>query len=680
MAQVNFDYKGTKIEIQCNIEDSLEIIIQKFLSKCQNKSAENLIFFYNGEILNKSLIFKEVANDRDKERNVMNVLVNEKQEEGKINMKKSNNIICPQCKEISNISINDYRISLQECKNSHKIKDILFNEFEQTQFIDQSKIICDQCKKMKKSETFENTFYICYSCDKFLCPLCKNFHNKEHNLIIYEQKDFTCYKHYESYISYCKKCKKDICVLCLKEHNGHEMINYGDIIPDIKILEEELNKSKKIINDYKSCINEIILRLNKIEEILDNYYNLYNNIIKNFDIKKRNYNIITNINYMNNYNHDFMSVLSEITKNKNMKNKLNDIMLMYYKMTYKEENNNDELNKEKKEAIDNYRNKSKISFITEDEISKLFILNDGRILTYHKNKMGIYNINNNDVIVCDVSYLRKELSNSYHINIIQMDDDALIELIYNYDRYLLNVIKIKKHSLEQIQSIESSKNKYEKIIKISKEKICIRKNEFFKIFSYQNGNLIDIKKEFQLPIKNYFSIGGCCVINENEIAIVYINDGKIYGLNSFLMFYDLIKFKEIKTLKLGDGYGSKDVCFLNSNFIVANVWKCLIIIDIKNRTVIKEIKDDLYYTNLFQLNNNLICAFDDLTFNIYLFKNVNDYSKYQKNELINDDTKFCKFCLNQEFIVIKNEKKVIIHKNYNNFFNLKNLKTKNIIQ
>ena len=93
--------------------------------------------------------------------------------------------------------------------------------------------------------------------------------------------------------------------------------------------------------------------------------------------------------------------------------------------------------------------------------------------------MGIYNINNNDVIVCDVSYLRKELSNYYLINLIQKDDGALIELIYNYDRYLLNVIKIKKHSLEQIQSIKSSKNIYEKIIKIS---IVSVKMNFLKYF------------------------------------------------------------------------------------------------------------------------------------------------------------------------------------------------------
>ena len=216
MAQVNFDYKGTQTTIQCNIEDSMEMIIQKFLAKCTNKSVIDFYFIYNGEILDINQTFKKAANLRDKERNVMNVLVGEKQEEEKeaTSLKKSNYIICPQCNEIANISINDYRISFQECKNDHKIKNILFNEFERTQLIDESKIKCDECKKTKKSETFENTFFICYSCDKFLCPLCKNIHNKEHHLINYEQKDFTCRKHFESYNSYCKKMQKRyLCIM-----------------------------------------------------------------------------------------------------------------------------------------------------------------------------------------------------------------------------------------------------------------------------------------------------------------------------------------------------------------------------------------------------------------------------------------------------------------------------------
>ena len=87
---------------------------------------------------------------------------------------------------------------------------------------------------MNKSETFKNQFYICHSCNISLCPLCKSCHDKEHHIIDYDLKDFSCKEHNESYISFCNDCKKDLCVLCLKEHSGHKVINYGDIMPEIE--------------------------------------------------------------------------------------------------------------------------------------------------------------------------------------------------------------------------------------------------------------------------------------------------------------------------------------------------------------------------------------------------------------------------------------------------------------
>jgi len=665
MAIVNFNYKGIKTTVQCNIDDSFDKIIQKFSLKCTDISSDDLYFIYNGKMLDLNLSFLEAANEIDKERKVMDVLVNEKlDEENNVNskMKKSKYIICPQCKENINISIKDFTINLEDCKNGHKEKNIFFDEFEKTQFIDQSKIICDQCKKIKKSETFENRFFICYSCNKFLCPLCKNEHNKEHHLIDYEQKDFICNKHYESYTSYCNKCKNDICVLCLKEHNGHEIINYGDIIPDVNILEEDLNKLKKIINDYKKSMNEIIAKIKKVVDNLDNYYNIYNNMIKNFDIKKRNYNLIVNIIYMNKYNDDFMDALNEIARNKNMKKKLNDIFLMYCKMTYKEDSfDNDELNEEKKEVIENFRNKSTLSFMIEDDyINLLLALNDERILICSNKNICLYNLNNNDVIVNDICAELKYKP----IDIKQMDDNNLIELNNNQ----LRVIKINKYSLDEIQSVHLPKE-YKKIIKITKEKICISCDEYMILYEYNDNKLTEIK-EFQLPIKNYFSMDRCCPINEKEIAIIYILDGKIYGLNSFLIFYDIEKFKEIKTLKLGDGYGSKDICFINENYIVASVWNGLRIINIKDKKISKEIKTDLCYAKLFQLNINLVCCYDDFKLYVYYFKDKNDYNEYSKNELINDEIKLCKFSFNKKFVIIKKSKKVIIYKNYYDLFNI----------
>ncbi len=663
MAQVNFNYNGTRTTIQCNLEDSMEMIIHKFLTKFNQNLSIELYFLYDGKVLDNKLSFKEAANDTDKSRKIMNILVNEKQaEQNKISsMTKSKYIICPQCKENTFISIKDYLITLKNCKNGHEINNILFNEFEGTQMIDQSTIICEVCKTMKKSETYQNAFYFCCSCNKFLCPLCKNSHSKEHHFIDYNKKDFICNKHYESYISYCNKCKKDICVLCLKEHNGHEIINYGDIIPDVNILEQELNKLKKIIMDYKSYINAIILKFNKLIESLDDYYKIYNDIIKNFDIKQRNYNIIMNINNLYNYNDDFIQILGQIAKNENIKEALNDIMLMYYKIFMK--CNDYESLIEKSNAIDNLK-KTKKSFSSKDRIDQIYLLNDGRILTCKNNGPAcVYNLNN-DVVICDIS------SNELPFgNIIQMEDNNII----NFANNELKVIKIKKHSFEEIQTIKIFNSiEYKKILKISNEKICIYLYEFFKIYLYQNGKLVDIQKEFQVPLKNYFVNGEpfieYCVINQNEIASLYLKDGKIYGLNAFLIFYDMEKFKEIKTLQLGDGaYGSGEVCLLNENYIVAETTKSLVIINIKSRKVIKEIKTDFHGISLFQLSKNLICLCDRKQINLYLFENVNDYEIYNKIWQ-KVSIQVCKSNNKEKLVIVKDGCDVKIYENYLNYF------------
>ena len=78
MAQVIFEYNGANTIIQCNINDSMEIIIQKFIQKLNKNFPVELYFLYDGKILNKKLSFKEVANKEDIAKERMIILVNEK--------------------------------------------------------------------------------------------------------------------------------------------------------------------------------------------------------------------------------------------------------------------------------------------------------------------------------------------------------------------------------------------------------------------------------------------------------------------------------------------------------------------------------------------------------------------------------------------------------------------------
>ena len=618
MAKVEFYYNNTKTTIQCEQEDKIEIIIQKFLLKC-SKNKEDVFFLYVGSILDKQKTFKETANESDKSRNQMNVIVNDNEQIGKVSsLKRSKYVTCPQCNDNIYISINDYKIELRDCKNGHKINNILFNEFKKTQYIDISKIKCEQCKKINKSETFGNQFFICYSCNVLLCPLCKSSHNKEHYIIDYDQKYYTCKEHKESYISYCEDCKKDVCILCIKNHSGHILITYGDIMPDIDILETELDKLKKTITEYKKYINEIILKLNKLMENLDEYYLIYDNLIHNFDVKNRNYYVIKNINDMNNYNIYFMNIINTIINEKNIKSKLYNTILMSNKMTFKEEKNDNKIEDDDNKTIVKENQKSKIAFATDYKVLHIMELNDGRILTYQsysdnekeKYKVCIYNLKY-DIVTCDIC---SDTNYSDYTKIIQMDDDNLIKK----QKDSIQVFKINKYSLEEVQIINNDSNFFSNICKISNEKILLNYNyRQFIIYLYQNGKLIENKK-FHLDKESFLSVFDLCAINENEVVLNCSKYG-FFGINFYLTFYDLKNIKEIKALKIN----FKSHCFIREkDCLIISSDEKLILIDIINKRVIKEITlrneiYDIYKMSLEYSHSPYILVYDKFRFYLY---------------------------------------------------------------
>ena len=146
-------------------------------------------FLYSSNNLNNQLLFSQCANKEDLNRKKMNILVysNDDNIENK-SIIKSEEVICPICNEVSLIKIEDYKIKLYGCKNKHISNHILLDEYEDSQKINLSKIICGKCME-NRSNTFNNTFYRCNICKINLCPLCKKGHEKEHNVYDYDQKN-----------------------------------------------------------------------------------------------------------------------------------------------------------------------------------------------------------------------------------------------------------------------------------------------------------------------------------------------------------------------------------------------------------------------------------------------------------------------------------------------------------
>ena len=104
MSQVEFELNGYPLLIKLENNEKMKEAINKFITKT-GEINYNLLFLYNGNIIEEEITFSEQANDLDKLRNKMNLIViDNKKGPNIINQKKSKNIICPEFHE--NIIIN----------------------------------------------------------------------------------------------------------------------------------------------------------------------------------------------------------------------------------------------------------------------------------------------------------------------------------------------------------------------------------------------------------------------------------------------------------------------------------------------------------------------------------------------------------------------------------------------
>jgi len=211
------------------------------------------------------------------------------------NIIKSNDIICPACKELCKYEIKNHKIKLYGCKNGHIMENIKLEEFNKTQGIDISQIKCDNCKNISKSDAFNHDFFICLECHMNLCPLCNSIHDQAHPIINYDNKNYFCDKHGETFVKYCEDCLTDLCFSCINGHKNHKVISYEEKIIDIKGLRSKMNELKEVINKFKMNLEEIIAKLKKLEDNLDTYYNINNDIISNYE-KNKNYKLLINLN------------------------------------------------------------------------------------------------------------------------------------------------------------------------------------------------------------------------------------------------------------------------------------------------------------------------------------------------------------------------------------------------
>ena len=108
-AKIIFNYEGEDITIQCSIEDKMEDICQKYVTKIES-NINSLLFLYRGNQINMELKFKEQINLMDINGNKMKVFVYNN---------KNDDITCPYCnKKIKLEKIDDIISSNNNIKDT----------------------------------------------------------------------------------------------------------------------------------------------------------------------------------------------------------------------------------------------------------------------------------------------------------------------------------------------------------------------------------------------------------------------------------------------------------------------------------------------------------------------------------------------------------------------------------
>lgn len=355
MSEISFIFNGISTTIQFMDNETIASIIQRYCSKIE-KDINSLFFLYNGIVINEDLKNKELINKIDKTAGKMKILVYNKNDintlgnEGKI---KSKSIICPKCNKICLIKIKDYKLILYGCQNKHHNDIILLSEFENSQIIDETKIICNNCSN-NKYYSYNKQFFKCFSCGQNLCPLCKSNHDNSHKIINYDEINYRCSMHNDFFISYCDICKINLCMLCQKMHNNeHNYINFIDIIENENSIKEELNVFKTKIDRFNNEIKNFIDILNNVTNNINIFYSINNDILTYYDKTHKNYEILLNISEIKNNIKSVDIDIDDIINENNNYHKINKILNLSYKM---------------EKGIDKYNNEFEINNATINEL------------------------------------------------------------------------------------------------------------------------------------------------------------------------------------------------------------------------------------------------------------------------------------------------------------------------
>jgi hypothetical protein len=330
MIDIEFKYLQNIIVITSNLNDNFSTVFSNFYERVEIEPNSVMFLFDNKKILeNKKIIDFIGETEKLNNKITISVIPLNINNNHKI-FEVSKEIICPKCSRQCRIKMKDYLIELYDCKNNHTTI-MKIDEFYQSQKIDLKDIKCNICKIKNLGNIYMNEFYYCQKCNINICHLCKENHDNSHIIINYEQKNYICPNHHESFNKYCHNCKMNICKKCYQTHSLHNLESFDDIIsePDNKKIELEIFRNE--INIFNNNIKKIINGLNQLIANMETYYQIFNDIFNTYDIKNKNFQVLDNMKQIDT-NSDIYKEISEINKCNYSKEKIDKIMNVYCKM------------------------------------------------------------------------------------------------------------------------------------------------------------------------------------------------------------------------------------------------------------------------------------------------------------------------------------------------------------
>ena len=440
-------------------------------------------------------------------------------------------IICPQCKEIPEISFildyNEIKVTKYcKCSNTSGFLSSFDTLFDIKEIYLQKK-----CIRCYKDTNTKSSF--CSICKGYLCSSCSSKKHNEHNNPLIYLPNTKCLVHKNKYSYYCYDCNEDLCNQCIHSHKFHEYKKYKAILScsKLKQIEDEIyewhSEYSKYLLKLREQVKEIYSFLDKREKSNLNFSTISSKIEHN----------LIECNTLFRYIKIFITTCAMFSDNLNHKiifNVLNNTQKNHFTISiknyfeYKEKKlirflNNNSFIHIPKAKINIQQIESIKTITTYKQCNCIIPLNDGRFVSCYDHTLVLYNQNFEEEKTINDKYNKIDL-------IYQLNDNILITC----DNNIVCVWSI--NPLKKIYTEEFSNNVERKVAKIDK---FSDKNSFIiisqsvYIYSYDEDN--DKK-----PLK-YLTSLNCNYPIINAVAFHYRKMVLAYSHENSLWFIEPIE-------------------------------------------------------------------------------------------------------------------------------------------